>query len=165
MQVYTTEELLTLLGIFTTDFNRIPTKRAIQNDKRLPTFHTYYHRFGNVREALKQAGIRWDMTSSWDYRPKVDAHELLRMLLQQRGFEAVDEWVSIGPAKADFRIRTKSGKEYVIDVVDGSLWEDQNAFGQMVRMREEWGKGAYGDNYRLVPVANISDVLDEIEEA
>lgn len=104
---YTDKELVTLLRIMASDYNRKPTQRAILDDDRLPTHHTFNKRFGGVNEALAAAGLA-DLKES-------NLHETLRSVLEYYGIE-YKEWVQVGPIMVDF-VAEIDGETHHIDVV------------------------------------------------
>jgi hypothetical protein len=89
------------------DFNRKPTQRAILDDDRLPTHHTFNKRFGGVNEALAAAGLA-DLKES-------NLHETLKSVLEYYGI-GYKEWVQVGSLIVDFAAEI-DGEIHCIDVV------------------------------------------------
>ena len=51
------QDLIDLLLIYTTDYNKLPTQRDLLADERFPTHITFINRFGSLSKALERAGI------------------------------------------------------------------------------------------------------------
>lgn len=107
---YTDKELITLLQILGSDYNRKPTQRDILNDDRLPTHHTYSKRFGGVNEALEAAGI-YELEES-------ALHGATKSIFEYYGVQIVGEWVPTGPIIVDFVVRDANGELHHIDIVE-----------------------------------------------
>jgi hypothetical protein len=140
---YTDKELITLLRILASDYNRKPTQRNILDDDRLPTHHTLNKRFGGVNEALAVAGLT-NLKES-------NLHNTVKDVLEYYGVD-FDEWVQVGPLVTDFKAEIRGEMEY-IDIIQ---MLGTNIQGEVALMRGALA-APYADAYRQI--ADIGDVV------
>jgi hypothetical protein len=57
-KLYSREELLEKLRRFVKETGIWPTTRSVDKDKKMPGYNTYRARFGNLKNALKAAGLK-----------------------------------------------------------------------------------------------------------
>lgn len=108
---YTDQELVAMLRILASDYNKRPTQRAILADERLPTHHTFNKRFGSILKALDVAGLK-------DLIDNSIMHDMARDVIEHFGDDIiVDEYAQIGPIVVDFIIDGPKGK-MAIDIVN-----------------------------------------------
>ena len=108
---YTNDELLELLQIFCTDFNKQPTQREILSDDRFPTHHTYIARFGSLKNAIKEAGLA-------DVKNLFALHDIVKNHLIKENID-FEEFYKIGNIIVDFLVFDHLHEEMVaIDIVN-----------------------------------------------
>lgn len=126
---YTQEELIELLQIFCTDFNKQPTQREILSDDRFPTHHTYITRFGSLKNALKEAGLS-------NVKNLSSLHDIVKDHLDKENIE-FEEFVSVGNIVVDFTVFDHLHEEIVIiDIVNVDRFENEFVANRVKFYRE-----------------------------
>ena len=126
---YTNNELLELLQIFCTDFNKQPTQREILSDDRFPTHHTYIARFGSLKNAIKEAGLS-------NIKNLSALHDIVKEHLNKENLD-FEESVKIGNIVIDFLVFDHLHEEMVaIDIVNVSEFENEFVANRVKTYRE-----------------------------
>lgn len=125
---YTDQDLIELLQIWCTDYNKLPTQRDILADDRMPTHHTYLGRFDSMKEAMKLAGIsNVEDTSA--------LHNILKSALIDNN-NKVEEFIGIHNIMVDFVVTGLSGETFIIDIVNVSRFTNSEDKIRVMKYRE-----------------------------
>lgn len=147
---YTDQELVAMLRILASDYNKRPTQRAILADERLPTHHTFNKRFGSVLKALDAAGLK-------DLADNSAMHDMARDVIEHFGDDIIiDEYAQIGPIIVDFIIDGPKGK-MVIDIVNME-GVDPRVEEEICKMRIALAIGNTNMPYHIVK--NAGDIIE-----
>ena len=155
------QDLIDLLLIYVTDFNRKPTQRDLLADDRFPTHITFTNRFGSIAKALEQAGIS-------NFADRSIMHQMFkessffREIIAIKGVK-VDEFVLLdGGIKADFVFTYNDEIIGIIDLVAVSQLEGCPYKDRILYYREMLIDN-YTNNY--ITIDNIfEDIYEFIEK-
>ena len=155
------QDLIDLLLIYVTDYNRKPTQRDLLADDRFPTHITFINRFGSIAKALEQAGIS-------NFADRSIMHQMFkessffREIIAIKGVK-VDEFVLLdGGIKVDFVFTYNDEIIGIIDLVAVSQLEGCPYKDRILYYREMLIDN-YTDNY--ITVDNIfEDIYEFIEK-
>jgi hypothetical protein len=157
---YTDGELITLLRILASDYNSKPTQRAILDDDRMPTHHTFNKRFGGIENALVAAGLG-DLHES-------TLHESTKAMFEHYGLSTCREWAPVGPLIADFVVEDSDKVVHYVDVVEmlGTQIGDEVADMRWV-LSEPYAQHYHqirdiGDAVRLTDALSSGTVITDI---
>lgn len=140
---YTDTDLLRMLQIIVSDYNRQPTQRDVLSDDRLPTHHTYRNRFGTLAEALRLAGVG-NVPKS-----KSSTHDAIRDILADSGAQITREWVSVGSMIVDFEIE-HGGRTFLVDLVDLKNLVPEETYHSIVHIRHSIASVHSDSEYLMV---------------
>lgn len=141
---YTDRELITLLRVLASDYNRRPTQRDILDDDRMPTHHTLIKRFGSIDDALVEAGLHGLGDST--------LHGSTKAILEYYGLHVSGEYTHLGPLVVDFVIDNGDGTHYA-DVVEMPHTKIEGEISEMRAMLA----GPYAEHYHQIK--DIGDAL------
>ena len=143
---YSDQELLDLLLIFCTDFNKQPSQRDILNDDRFPTHHTYIARFGSLKEAISRAGLCKIKNLS-------ALHDMVKDYLETAGV-VFEEWYKSENVFFDFLITKLDGTTVIVDIVNTMGYNNIAIVNRVLSYRE------ICSNMRCDKYVVIKDILD-----
>ena len=145
------QDLIDLLLIYVTDFNRKPTQRDLLADERFPTHITFINRFGSLSKALEQAGIS-NFSDRSIMHQMFKESSFFREIIAIKGVK-VDEFVLLdGGIKVDFVFTYNDEIIGIIDLVALSQL-DGCPFKDRILCYRELMIDNYTDNY--ITIDNI----------
>jgi len=148
---YTDNDLLRMLQVIVSDYNRQPTQREVLADDRLPTHHTYRNRFGTLANALQLAGLgRVPKTKS-------PTHSAVKECIEDSETTLVGEWVKVGSLVVDFEIE-HNGMRCLIDIVDLDNKVPDDVYQSILRMRHHIAM-THGDGRVYVIATGTLDAI------
>ena len=155
------QDLIDLLLIYVTDYNKLPTQRDLLADERFPIHIQFINRFGSIAKALEQAGIG-------NFADRSIMHQMFkessffREIIAIKGVK-VDEFVLLdGGIKVDFVFTYDDEIIGIIDLVAVSQLEGCPYRDRILYYREILIDN-YTDNY--ITVDNIfEDIYEFIEK-
>ena len=155
------QDLIDLLLIYVTDFNRKPTQRDLLADERFPTHITFINRFGSIAKALEQAGIS-------NFADRSIMHQMFKEssffkeIIAIRGIKVEEFALLDGNIKVDFVFTYNDEIIGIIDLVavsqlEGCLYKDRILYYRELMINN------YTGNY--ITVDNIfEDIYEFIEK-
>ena len=155
------QDLIDLLLIYVTDYNKLPTQRDLLADERFPTHVTFIRRFGSLSKALEQAGIS-NFSNRSIMHQMFKESSFFREIIAIKGVK-VDEFVLLdGGIKVDFVFTYNDEIIGIIDLVAVSQLEGCPYKDRILYYREMLIDN-YTDNY--ITVDNIfEDIYEFIEK-
>lgn len=148
---YTEEELIHLLYIWITDYNKLPTYREISADDRMPTHYTYVKRFGLLKNLFQIAGISEVQDTSI-------LHNLAKDILRSD-----QEYVRIKDITVNFLVE-KDHNIFAVDIVNlGKFDISQEIKDKIINYR----KSRVEDyNYKYILIEGLLDFqkLEKLKE-
>ena len=155
------QDLIDLLLIYATDYNKLPTQRDLLADERFPTHVTFINRFGSLSKALERAGIS-NFSNRSIMHQMFKESSFFREIITIKGVK-VDEFVLLdGGIKVDFVFTYNDEIIGIIDLVAVSQLEGCPYKDRILYYREMLIDN-YTDNY--ITVDNIfEDIYEFIEK-
>ena len=155
------QDLIDLLLIYTTDYNKLPTQRDLLADERFPTHITFINRFGSLSKALERAGIN-NFSNRSIMHQMFKESSFFREIIAIKGVK-VDEFVLLdGGIKVDFVFTYNDEIIGIIDLVAVSQLEGCPYKDRILYYRELMIDN-YTDNY--ITIDNIfEDIYEFIEK-
>lgn len=148
---YTNDELLELLQIYYTDYNKQPTQREILRDSRFPTHHTYISRFGSIKNAIAEAGLG-------DVKNLSALHDIIKDHLDKEGI-AYDEFILIENVVVDFLICDDLHEEMVVvDIVNTDGFENEAIATRLKEYREICASNECDRYIRIENLLQVSEL-------
>ena len=155
------QDLIDLLLIYATDYNKLPTQRDLLADERFPTHVTFINRFGSLSKALERAGIS-NFSNRSILHQMFKESSFFREIIAIKGVK-VDEFVLLdGGIKVDFVFTYNDEIIGIIDLVAVSQLEGCPYKDRILCYRKLMIDN-YSDNY--ITVDNIfEDIYEFIEK-
>ena len=158
------QDLIDMLLIYVTDYNRCPTQRDLLADERFPTHVTYIRRFGSIAKALEQAGIG-------NFADRSIMHQMFkessffREIMAIRGIKVEEFALLDGNIKVDFVFTYGDKIVGIIDLVALSQL-DGCPFKDRILCYRELMIDNYTDNYITVDniFEDISKFIEKLKE-
>ena len=142
------QDLIDLLLIYVTDFNRKPTQRDLLADDRFPTHITFINRFGSIAKALDQAGIG-------NFADRSIMHQMFKEsgffkeIIAIRGIKVEEFALLDGNIKADFVFTYGDQIVGIVDLIAASQLSGCPFEGRILLYREI-SLSNYTDNVMII---------------
>ena len=155
------QDLIDLLLIYVTDYNKLPTQRDLLADERFPTHVTFINRFGSLSKALEQAGIG-NFSNRSIMHQMFKESSFFKEIIAIRGIKVEEFALLDGNIKVDFVFTYGDKIVGIIDLVALSQL-DGCPFKDRILCYRELMISNYSDNY--ITVDNIfEDIYEFIEK-
>ena len=158
------QDLIDLLLIYATDYNKLPTQRDLLADERFPTHITYIRRFGSIAKALEQAGIS-NFSDRSIIHQMFKESSFFREIMAIRGIKVEEFALLDGNIKVDFVFTYGDKIVGIIDLVAVSQLGECPFKGRILGYRELMMDN-YTENWITVDniFENIYEFIEKLKE-
>ena len=151
------QDLIDLLLIYVTDYNKLPTQRDLLADERFPTHITFIRRFGSLSKALEQAGIS-NFSNRSIMHQMFKESSFFKEIITIRGIKVEEFALLDGNIKVDFVFTYGDNIVGIIDLValsqlDGCPFKDRILCYRKLMIDN------YTDNY-----CTVDNIFEDIYE-
>ena len=142
------QDLIDLLLIYVTDYNKLPTQRDLLADERFPTHVTFIRRFGSLSKALEQAGIG-NFTNRSIMHQMFKESYAFQKILSIEGIKVEEFALLDGNIKADFVFTYGDQIVGIVDLIAASQLSGCPFEGRILLYREI-SLSNYTDNVMII---------------